>query len=253
MKMCFSGFDNPIVIERGRVSTLHIANQTLFSRICHSLLSARGEDALEPYTIWGDNDEQLTPSAAFIPIADPFDLPIKHRSLGGKISARLYDEILFDERARTELQAINAKLNSSISSLSMQFNADYAFALEWDLSRYLKAFDFGIDLSEDAPLLDNLIDFVDLGADMAIDEVLLFVNLKTFLTKNDLKLFFDRIFFHGLRVLLLENQYSQVYNEFERKIVVDQHFIEYNAVSRSACSPSTQGRICSNGFGAVAF
>lgn len=253
MKICFAGLENPIIIERGYVSTLRIANQTLFARICQSLLSAKGEEALEPYTIWSEDNEQISPSSAFIPIANPFNLPLKHRSLEGNLFAKLYDETLIDESLRAKLQSINDQLNSSINSLSMQLNANYAFAIEWDLGRYLKAFDFGIETSETASLLDNLIDFVDLGADMAIDEVLLFVNLKTFLSKNDLEQFFDRVIFHGIRVLLLENQHSQIYNELESKTVVDQHFIEYNVTFQSACPPSTQGRFCSNGFGAVTY
>lgn len=253
MKVCFSGFDNPIHISEGHVTTLQISNQMLFARICQSLLSGNGEKALEPYTLWDDNDEPLSPQAAFIPIANPFDLPIKHRSLGGKIASRLYCEMLLDENVRQELQGFHDKTTSIINILSMQFNANYAFELEWDLARYLKTFDFGLDISDDAPLFDNLINFIDLGADMAINEVLLFMNLKTFLTKKELQQFTERVFFHKMKVLLLENQHAIIYNDLESKMTVDQHFIEYTSTHQPDCSPSSQRRICFNGFGAVTF
>ena len=253
MKVCFSGFDNPICINEGRITTLQITNQRLFARICYSLLSGKGENALEPYTLWNDNDEALSPQTTFIPIVDPFDLPIKHRSLGGKIPSKLYCEMLRDEDMRLDLQNHHAKIGSAINTLSMQFNANYAFALEWDLARYLKAFDFKLDISDDASLLDNLINFIDLGADMAIDEVLLFINLKTFLTKKELQQFIERAFFREIKVLLLENQHAIIYDDLESKTTVDQHFIEYSSIYQSDCSPSSQGRICFNGFGAVTF
>ena len=88
---------------------------------------------------------------------------------------------------------------------------------------------------------------------MMVNAAILFINLRTFLTKNELELLNERIIFHGIKTLMLENQHAEIYSEFESKIVVDQHFIEYSSTYRPESSSSTQGRFCSNGFGAVAF
>ncbi len=253
MRITFSGFDTPVDLADRGVTILQIKNEALFARVCESLLSMKGEKALEPYSVWDADGCEIASSNAFITITNPFSLPWKHKSLMGELYSRLEKEFLFDEDLRQEIQELASKLESSIHSLEFQLNANYAFGVEWNLSNYLKTFSYGIEVSDSASLLDKLIDFVDFGADMVIDKVIIFMNLKTFLTKNDLLKFQERVFFHGIQVLLLESYDSPFYRDCERKYTVDQDFVEYVFTGESECLSSPQGRICSNGFGAVTF
>lgn len=54
-----------------------------------------------------------------------------------------------------------------------------------------------------------------------------FVNLKTFLTKNELKLFYEHVFYTGTHVVLFENKQDNNSYQHERKYTVDQDFLEY--------------------------
>ena len=141
----------------------------------------------------------------------------------------------------------------AFTSLAFQRHGSYGFKVEWTLADYLKAFGFGVEIEDGAALFDKLIQFIDFAADMQLREVLLFVNLGTFLSKNEMEEFGRRIFFQELSVLLLEQRsYAQVC-EHESKIHVDQHFLEYATASQSDCTFSSQRGFCSNGFGAVTF
>lgn len=227
MRIVFSGMERTVPLTCERVSVLRVANNTLFCRICQSLISGRGEDALEPYSIWSDEGERLGTKDAFIVASDPFALPFRHKSLLGALHSRMQDDLFADEDERARAQDLHNELAACVARLGFQLNGDYCFTVEWSLSSYLKAFGFGIDLSPDLSLLENLIRFVDLAADMAIDEAILFVNLKTFLSKNDLEVLCGHIVFHRLKVLMLENLHTGVHCGVESEIVVDQHFLEY--------------------------
>lgn len=253
MMISFTGFEHPIDMRDSYVLALHIANQSLFARVVSALLSGQGEQASEPYTLWGDDGKELCASNVLLPIANPFDLPWKHRRLLGALYSRLEEALLVDEDLRLEMQELHSEMMSCVNQIGFRFNAEYDFGVEWELRHYLKAFDYGIGFQEANSLLDNLIQFVDLAADVAFDMVLLFVNLKTFLGKNDLAELYERMIFRGIRAILVENQNSVSYNQFERKVVVDQHFIEYEATNWSESTPLPQKRICFNGFGAVTF
>ncbi len=61
---------------------------------------------------------------------------------------------------------------------------------------------------------------------MQVNKALLFVNLKTFLTEKEVARFYERVFFHELRVLMLENDADMNSYALEDKMVVDQHFLE---------------------------
>lgn len=253
MMISFSGFEHSIDMRDSRVLALHIANQALFARVVSALLSGQGERAAEPYTLWGDDGKELRANNVFLPIANPFDLPWKHKRLLGALYSRFEEALLIDEDLRLKMQELHLGMVSSVNQIGFQFNAEYDFGVEWELRHYLKAFDYGVGPREASSLLDNLIQFVDLAADVACDMVLLFVNLKTFLGKNDLLELYERMIFHGISAILIENQNSPLYTDFEKKIIVDQHFIEYEAANWSESTPLPQKRICFNGFGAVTF
>ena len=130
MKICFAGLENQIVLSGEHVSVLQIDNKALFCRICQALLSCKGAKAIEPYSVW-EKDEEVAPAKAFIVVRDPFALPLGHRSLSGKLFSIISQELLLDEDSRFGIQQASAELNSLISRVGLQFNADYSFEIEW--------------------------------------------------------------------------------------------------------------------------
>lgn len=253
MLISFVGFDNPVIFDRTHASVVQIANESLYARVCQSLISGKGEDAVEPYSIWDDNGVEIRASQAFLPIINPFDLPRKHKTLLNGLYERLYQNLLVDEDARSKLQHLSERMETAVAEMAFQLNGNYGFGLKWDMREYLRAFGFGAETLTSASLFENLIGFVELVADVGLDKTLLFVNLKTFLTENELEELYRTLIFYGIQTLLLENHQSEVYSEFEHKTIIDRHFLEYEASYRSECPSPSQGRICSNGFGAVAF
>lgn len=239
MKIVFEGLELPIEIECGVVNVLEVENSTLFARICRSL--SLGEvDKFEPYSIWDDEGEELSPSAALLMVSDPLNFPWDDRRLGGNLPRVLEMLMREDEERRVEIESAEAKLSALISSLTYQVNGDYAFAVEWNLAKYLKSFSFGIERYEGDSYLESCISFLDFASDMAIKQVLVFVNLKTFLSENDLQELYDRIFFLNLPVLLLENVHDVSSYLYERKVWVDQHFLESQTICQTGCTSSSQ-------------
>lgn len=253
MRISFSGLDTPIEVCQRGATVLRMMNERLFARVCESLISLDGEGAIEPYSIWDDNGCEMNPAKTLMIIANPFDLPWRHRSMVGCLYTAFEEEMGSDEHARRETQEIRIALESLIRRLGFQLNGDYRFGVEWSLESYLKAFSFEVDISDSTSLLENLVSFIDFGADIRINKVLVFVNLKTFLTESELLKFNERLFFHGMAALLLENQASRFSGKIAREYLVDRDFIEYIFEKGSEFPSSSQGGFCSNGFGAVTF
>lgn len=253
MKVCFSGVEHAIEIGSQWVSVFQVENTRLFARLCQSILSGKGEDATEPYTIWNDNGQPANPRSSFLCIANPFSLPWGDRRLLGGIYAKMERLMQEDEDFRRNIEGLEAELGAAISGLGFQMQGDYAFGGEWNLIAYLKAFSFDAEVPEDASLFDNLILFADYVADACFEGALLFVNLRVFLTEEELRSFYEHVFFLGIKVLMLESGSSGSVFYGERKLCIDQDLLESLLVCQPDCTPSAQGRICSNGFGAVTF
>ena len=253
MKVCFSGMEHAVEVDRRWVSVLQIESPVLFARVCQSVLSGKGEEALEPYTIWDDAGNAVNPTTAFFPVVNLFSLPWKHRKFFSGLYAKALQLIHEDEELWMRIEGLGSELGSAVAELGFQMRGDYGFEVEWDLVAYLKAFGFNVEVSEDAPLFDNLIGFVDYVADICPEEVLLFVNLRIFLSADEIESFYEHVLFLGIRMLMLESGVSRSALWGERKLLVDQDLLEALLIGQSDRLPSTQGRIYSNGFGAVTF
>ena len=111
--------------------------------------------------------------------------------------------------------------------MNLGFNADLGFGLEWDLKRYLKFLGFGAAPQEDKSFLDNLLNFLSFALDAGCRKTIVFVNLKTFLTENELQTLYDHVFFLKLSLLLLENKKDTMSYGHEHKLTVDLQFLEH--------------------------
>lgn len=190
------------------------------------MATQEGRYAIEPYSVWNDESE-VAPKMATLLISDVFDLPWGDRSLLGEVLKRIEKDLIDDEEARLNLEKVERLLASRLMSLSSGLSADYTFGIEWDLARNLKMLGFGVDAMPGYKLIDNLITFLSLALDSRCQKILVFVNLKTFLTKNELKLFYEHVFYTGTHVVLFENKQDNNSYQHERKYNVDQDFLEY--------------------------
>lgn len=225
MKLVFTGLELPVELAPGECSTLEVANQTLFTRLVLSLMSGEGRFAQEPYSLWED-DAEVKAKDALLVIDNPLRLPWDERGLVGGVLKQIEREFLEDEDLRQAVEGLQRAMNAQLLSLGMGMNADMGFAQEWELRRYLKFLGFGVSYQETKSFLDNLLNFLSLALDAGDQRTFVFVNLKTFLSKNDFESFLEQVFYQKSKILLLECIRDESSYEHERKRAVDLHFIE---------------------------
>lgn len=226
MRLVIDGFERAIEVESGKVTTVQLENPALFARIVSSLAALDGDFALERYSIW-EGEKRLRAKDSLLPVTDLVNLPFDHRLLMSSIVKKMEKEIIDDEGLRLGLEAISLELSEKMLLLGLGYDSDYGYATEWDIKRYLKMMSFGVDISADDSFFDKLLKFISLVFDAGLKQTLVFVNLKTFLTKIELEELFEYVFCRGLRVLLLENKCDNNNYEYEQKYTVDQHFLEF--------------------------
>lgn len=226
MRLVFSGFENPLKLTAGETSVLQVENSALFARIVSSLQTGLGHQAMEPYSLWED-DGEVKPGNALMVVPDALNLPWDDRAFMTTITKRVEREFLEDEDLRMQVEEAERAIKMRLSRLNLGFNADLGFGLEWDLKRYLKFLGFGAAPQEDRSFLDNLLNFLSFALDAGCRKTIVFVNLKTFLTENELQMLYDHVFFLKLSLLLLENKIDTMSYRHENKLAVDLQFLEH--------------------------
>lgn len=225
MRLVFDGFETPIDLEPGCIATLQIENGSLFSRVVQSLASLEGRVATEPYSLWDDGVE-MKPSASLLLATDPMRLPWDDRALMGEVMKRIEREFLEDEDVRREVEKLDTALASRLLEIGFGMHSEYGYGLEWDVKRYLKFRGFDVAVQGSEPFFDKLIRFLSLVLDARCKKTIVFVNLKTFLTKNDVQELCDYVFRSKMSILLLENKRDRSMYNHERKICIDLDFLE---------------------------
>lgn len=227
MKLVFSGLESSLKLKQGRAVVLEVENAKLFCRICQSLVSGEGRQAVEPYTLWSDEGKEIGPKGIFLSIVNPFDLPWGAREFVNGLYERFEKMVIEDYELREHTDALSQGISSNVAMLSFQLASEYRFEVEWDLKKYLKAFGFGVDFFSDDSLLDNLLKFIALASDVFSKRVLLFANLKTFLLKEELETLYAKAFSCDIALMLLENALDSNYYVYEEKRSIDQCFLEH--------------------------
>lgn len=225
MILNFTCLENSLVIDSEKVTVFQIEQRALFARIISALLSGKEEQSAEPYLL-SDKDTQMRAKETFIYIHSPLCLPWNERTIISALYAKMNLLMMEDEEFRVSLESMAENLLEKVAELGLQMQADYTFGIEWEIQRYLKAFDFRVDLDDDFLLLDNLIQFLGTISDLLPRKVLVFINLKSFLQENELELFYKEALFRKNKLLLLESWPDERVFLNERKYVIDQHFLE---------------------------
>lgn len=225
MKLVMSGLEHAVEVESGCISTLQVENEALFARIVRSIASLQGREAIEPFTIW-ENGAEIKPQSALLFVSDLLHLPWDDRALMGEVLKRIEREFLEDEDLRRAVESMDSSIAAKLLDLGFGMNSDYRFGLEWDFKRYLKFRGFGADPLADESLLDNVLNFLSLALDAGCEKIITFVNLKTFLTKNEVETLSENVFYLKANVLLLENKRDEMVYDNERKLTVDLDFFE---------------------------
>lgn len=224
MKLKLAGFEGCVELGDG-AAVLEAHDERLFSRICASLYSERGGEALEPFLLWDDEGDEKSARNAFLFVANPFDLPWNDRGLLGDVRELVEDAYYADDEARRRIEGLALSLLDEVAALALRLRSSYGYEVEWDIGKLLKAFDLGVDRSACESLLDNLILFLEFASDSGCERVVTFLNLKSFLDDQELEAFYQAVFSSGLNVLLLESRLDGRAFESERKMVIDKDFL----------------------------
>ena len=202
MKIIINYLDNNIIIDPENVFSLEIENKHYFYRIVNDfndLSNNKINDSIKFY----DNKsfEELNYFSKLNIYSDFFNFDINNK----KIINTLYSTIEKDTKIN-EIDII-AKSYKKI-----------------EIKEVLKL--FKVNIIKNNLLIDNLLILVDTIKFCASDTILIFINLKSYLTNNELEEFYKYCIYNEIRVLLLDSKAYGINLKYEKKIIIDEDLFE---------------------------
>lgn len=205
MKLVYTELEQQLVFPENKVNVLVIERKELFRKMIQELdKQINGEDG---GFVLSDNNKTMKIDKEVCLILNPFALDINSR----KALTGLYNE-LGKQGLNEENYLKTCRLKGQIAEYIYDLlnQADYAlkFQDDFNLQSLFKALEVEFEAGEEN-FLEGLVYFMDVCSKFQKKKILAFVNLKTYLTNDDLQKFYKEAFYRKMHLLLLENSIEQ--------------------------------------------
>lgn len=226
MKIVFEHLESSLTLVNDMVNVMRFADSALFSRCALSLAQGFSAESLEPAHIF-ENDIELKAKDVFTFAGDLLVLDLDSRDMAALANRKLISMFVEDDNVLRDAGNINCQMEALFETQLHQLDGDYYFKDEWDAGKYMKALGFGIDTSLDVTLFDKSLHYLKLAADLFPSKILVFVNLNTYLRKEQYEQFCKQAVANDLTMLLYETGNSSLFEDFENGIFIGMDYLEY--------------------------
>lgn len=215
MILAYSKLNLRMEFIENTVNVLVLEDPVQFSEIVYLLKC--DEKVLESPFVLSESDKFLQISKEMEIIVDPFSLDFNSR----KIQQQLYKEM---EIVATEFDVEKAEVNGRMLYLieGIQERLQYqniAYNLEFSWENLLKLYQVHFEpLCES--LLEKLVEYIKIASNLLNLKVIGFVNLKLYLTEEQLHYLYEIAFYNKVNLLLIENIENTQLEE-EKLYIVD--------------------------------
>lgn len=222
MKIKFFEMENAVEFREGLISVLEIENKVLFKNaVLHLYKISQGEESDVAVSVLNGDDAELLKN--FELVTDIFS--INESAINNKIVKYLSAELENSEYRVEIFEALEA-----LKSKILHYFDDIPFELCYNDNVSI------VDLLKDfSPKLDSQVNFNYLNAlnnylkavkMLKINNLIVFVDVKKYLTDVELRQFYENVFMLDLAVLLIESTHAELIEGYEWKLQVDNDLYE---------------------------
>jgi len=204
------------------VNVLVIENPHALSSIMKELLKqSKGDDGS---FILSEKEKLYKLSKEIALLLEPFTIDCNEK----RILTKLYQElkIQVDENMSEETMELNAKIIDYLDKVTMTVPYLTTFQLEYDVLGLFKLLGVGLEYNETS-LCENIISYLKALSQLCGYRTIVFLNLKSFLSSNDIMYLYEFAFYNKLNLILIENTLHKVLQN-EKTCIIDKDMCVIN-------------------------
>lgn len=226
MKLVFQGFEHNMILNRGAINVLRIEDRSLYARCCLSISQGFADGVPEPASFYDDNGRELKPKDCLTFAGDLLSLDLNGREISAKATKKIVQMLIDKQEITTRMESQNYAIEDLFAESFLQLSGDYVFNVDWDVGKYLKAFGFGVDASDSVSLYQKACHYLRIAADLFPDNVIVFINLNTFLSEDEYYSFCRCAAAEELIILSCEVGNSSDFLDLENGIFIDADYLD---------------------------
>lgn len=216
MKLVYPEYDLKMELQENQVFILSVENQRAFSKMVYDLWhQVNGGDG---GFILSEEEKIKSISSLLEFIVNPFSVDCNDR----KILSKLYKELqeIAGASALQSLGEVNRAVLQFLDHLEMESPYSLHYELETDFIALLKSYDVKLEAASES-FLENIVNYMRILHQLGGKEIVVFLNLKQYVTQDELQQLYQFAFYEKIYILILEGSASPL-SENEIGLIYDQ-------------------------------
>ena len=223
MKLIIKYIDNDIELKENEISAIEIENKRYFYRIVKVLYDIYDNELSEDIYLIDDNNKEINISNKIKIFIDYFNFKLDSKKYTNDIT-KYINKVLSEETKETLLNQYKKIINLYKKELN---NIDLPLVLDTDLDieNITKLIKVSIDTNKE--LINNLFTLIDLENIFQTKNILVFINLKQYLSKEEIEELYKYSIYNRITLLLIDSQSYGTTLTNERKLIIDENLDEF--------------------------
>ena len=223
MRLSIKYIDNVITFNNSSINCLEIENKSYLYKIVNDINNISVGNVIEDVIFTDDEYKELNLSNKINIIFDYFNFDFNSKKIISIINKKVNDNISINDK--DNLSKLYNKIRKIYLPILNDMDLNIDINNDFDLDLMIKLLNITIKSKDN--LLDNLFLLIDIEKELNINKVIVFINLKQYLNKNELIELYKYLLYNNVVVLLIDSQSYGICNEYEKKIIIDEELEEY--------------------------
>lgn len=222
MKINFDYIDNDIIINDEDIECLEIENKNYFYRIINDLICISNGEIKENIKFF-NNGNELNLSNKIDVIIDYFNFDFNSKRIVNLIYQSISSNIT--EEAKDKINSYYKKIKNIVEKGLTNYILPLKIEDEYDINVILKMLKIAINKKD--TLLENIFLLIDIENIFKINELVVFVNLKQYLNKEELEEVYKYCIYNNVKIMLIDSQCYGTTAAYEKKLIIDGNLDEF--------------------------
>ncbi len=223
MKINIKYIDNNLEVNTDEVQVVEIENKIYFYRIISDLYNIYNGNIPDDITLLDDNNKEMNNQNKLKVFLNFFDLGLDTKKYSNDI-AKYISFNISDENKDVLIKQYNKIINIYKTILN---DMDIPLSIESEINIDSITKLMKVTIKTEDNLLSNLFILIDLENLFQTKNILIFVNLKQYLTNGELEELYKYSIYNEVPLLLIDSQsYGTTLNN-EKKLIIDENLDEF--------------------------
>ncbi len=223
MKINIDYIDNSIILENGKIMALEIENKHLLFRLIKNFTDIGSGDFIDEIKAFDDDNKEININNKILVLSDFFNFNLDTKKYLNQINKIIIDNI--KDSGDNTLLSLYQKLLHKYNKVIKETELPIVINNEVNVESLVKMIKLKLNLSDN--LLDNLLSLMDLEKIAKANKLLIFVNLKLYLTEKELEELYKYAIYNEVELMLIDYKTYGYKTNFENKLIIDNNLVEF--------------------------